>query len=136
MSLASYIGTNVKIPLSNEDADDLIVVGDCFSDEGIKRAVQVSQFTTPFVYEVSSGWGIEITEYMSEKMLKESKAKLIALCELMHAYIEKGDYFELYSCWVWEESDKRDGEMTLQINHFDIEQIRLPEKTLVRIEKL
>lgn len=68
-------------------------------------------------------------------MLKESKAKLIALCELMDAHIEKGDFFELYSCWIADESDKPDGEMTLQIDDFDVEQIRLPEKTFVRIEK-
>lgn len=46
------------------------------------------QFTTPFVYEVSSDWGIEILEYMNPKNMYESKDKLI----------------ELYSCWVGEES--------------------------------
>ena len=35
MSLASYIGCNVEIPLSNEDEDSegLFYIGSCFSDE-------------------------------------------------------------------------------------------------------
>lgn len=135
MSLASYIGTNIAIPLSDEDTDSLMIIGDCFSGESEKQEVQEHQFTTPFVYEVSSHWGIEITEYMTEKMRAESKAKLIALCEILDSYIEKGDFFELYSCWVGEEADKREGEITLQMNDFDIDRIQLPEKTLIRLEK-
>jgi len=72
---------------------------------------------------------------MNQKTCAESKEKLIALCNIMDSYIEKGDYFELYSCWVGEEVDKREGEITLRINNFDIEQIKMPEKTLVRFEK-
>jgi hypothetical protein len=135
MSLASYIGCNIEIPLSNEQSDDLIIIGDCFSNEYNRRDVKKHQFTTPFVYEVSSDWGIEISEYMNQKTCAESKKKLIALCKIMDSYIDKGDCFELYSCWVGEEADKREGEITLRINNFDIEQIKMPEKTLVRFEK-
>lgn len=135
MSLASYIGCNVEIPLSDEESDCIMIIGDCFSDKYTKRDVKKYQFSTPFVYEVSSDWGIEISEYMSPKMLAESKEKLFALCEIMDSHLEKGDYFELYSCWVGEEAEKREDEITLRINKFDIEQIEIPEKTLVRFEK-
>ncbi|SES44516.1 hypothetical protein [Psychrobacillus sp. OK032] len=135
MSLASYIGCNIEIPLSNEESDDLIIIGDCFSNKYNRRDVKKHQFTTPFVYEVSSDWGIEISEYMNQKTCAESKEKLIELCKIMDSYIDKGDFFELYSCWVGEEADKREGEITLRINNFDIEQIKMPEKTLVRFEK-
>ncbi|WP_260284826.1 hypothetical protein [Peribacillus aracenensis] len=135
MSLASYIGCNIEIPLSNEESDDLIVIGGCFSNKYNRRDVKKHQFTTPFVFEVSSDWGIEISEYMNQKTCAESKEKLIELCKIMDSYIDKGDYFELYSCWVGEEADKREGEITLRINNFDIEQIEMPEKTLVRFEK-
>lgn len=53
----------------------------------------------------------------------------------MDSYLEKGDFFELYSCWVGEETESREGEKTLQINNFDIDQIDIPAKTLVRFEK-
>ena len=113
----------------------MIIIGDCFSNKYNKQDVKKHQFTTPFVYEVSSDWGIEISVYMRTRLCAESKEKLIALCEIMDSYLEKGDYFELYSCWVGEEAEKREGEITLRINNFDIEQIEIPEKTLVRFEK-
>ena len=135
MSLASYLGTNVEIPLSDEDSQNLIIIGDCFSDESHRQEVQRNHFTTPFIYEISSDWGIEITEYVYEPMLIESKAKLLALCEMMNSYIKKGDFFELYSCWVGDEYSKREGEIILQLNNFDIDEIDLPEKTVVKFEK-
>ena len=100
-----------------------------------QKNVKKHQFTTPFVYEVSSDWGIEISEYTNPKLHAESKEKLIALCEIMDSYLEKGDIFELYSCWVGEEAEKREGELTLRLNNFDIDQIEIPEKTLVRFKK-
>lgn len=135
MSLASYIGCNVEVPLSNDEENNLIYIGDCFSNKYNKQDVQKYQFTTPFVYEVSSDWGIEISEDMNQTTCAESKKKLIALCEIMDSYLEKGDYFELYSCWVGEEKDKRVGEITLKIDKLNVDLIELPEKTLVRIEK-
>jgi hypothetical protein len=97
--------------------------------------VKKYQFTTPYIYEVSSHWGIEISENIYPKTCAESKKKLIELCKIMDSYLEKGDFFELYSCWVGEETEKREGEITLQINNFDINRIEIPEKTLVRFEK-
>ena len=57
------------------------------------------------------------------------------ICKIMNSHLEEGDFFELYSCWVGEETEKREGEITLRINGFDIDQIEMPEKTLVRVEK-
>ena len=84
---------------------------------------------------MSTDWGINISEYTNQRVRTESKQKLIRLCEIMNEYIDQGEYFELYSCWNGEETDKREGELTLQINNFDIDQIKIPEKTLVRFEK-
>ena len=135
MSLASYIGCNVEVSLSNDEENNLIYIGDCFSNKYNKQDVQKYQFTTPFVYEVSSDWGIEISEDVKQTTCAESKKKLIALCEIMDSYLEKGDYFELYSCWVGEEKDKRVGDITLNVDKLNVDLIKLPEKTLVRIEK-
>jgi hypothetical protein len=135
MSLASYIGCNVEIPLSDEDSDDLIIIGDCFSNKYHRENVKKRQFTTPYVYEVSSHWGIEISKHMSPKLLAESKEKLLELCKIMDSHLQEGDFFELYSCWLGEETEKRVGEITLRINDFDIDNIEIPEKTLVRFWK-
>ncbi|PAQ14962.1 hypothetical protein CD798_08725 [Bacillaceae bacterium SAOS 7] len=138
MSLASYIGCNIEIPFTDENTDeDLIIeIGDCFSDEECKLNVQKYQFTTPYVYEVSTHWGIVISEeWASKEICEKSKVKLTELCKIMNNYLEKGDFFELYSCWIGEESDKRESRLTLQLNNFDIDQIEIGEKTLVRFEK-
>ncbi|MGO4890640.1 hypothetical protein ACJ2A9_23140 [Anaerobacillus sp. MEB173] len=135
MSLASYIGCNKQIPVKDEYTEDLLFIGSCFADESNLQDVKNYQFTTSYVYEVSSNWGINISEYTHPETCAESKKKLIELCKIMDSYLEKGDFFELYSCWIGEEAYKRDGELTLQINNFDVDQIEIPEKTLVRFEK-
>lgn len=40
MSLASYIGCNVVIPVSDEESDNLIIIGDFFSNEFNQRNVK------------------------------------------------------------------------------------------------
>ncbi|TXC92703.1 hypothetical protein FS935_00385 [Metabacillus litoralis] len=136
MSLASYIGCNIELSITDDEySDESLYIGGCFAGEYDLQNVKKFQFTTPYVYEISSHWGIEITEFMNPKTCAESKKKLIELCKRMDGYLKHGDYFELYSCWVGEETEKREGEITLLINNFDIDQIEIPEKTLVRFEK-
>lgn len=136
MSLATYIGTNVEIPTVNEceDYDQSFFVGDCFTNEYIKKDVMKYHFSTTYIYEVSSHWGIEISSSVSAKVQEESKQKLEKLCRLMKSYIQPGDYFELISFWVGEERDKRNGEFTLTIEDLNIHAIEIPEKTLVRFQ--
>ena len=51
--------------------------------------------------------------------------------------LKNGTYhiFELFSCWVGDEDQEKVGELNLKINQFDIAEICIPERTLVRIEK-
>lgn len=136
MSLASYIGCNIELPISEDEfSGNALYIGECFASDEELQNVRHYQFTTPYVYEVSSHWGIEIMEDMNQETRAESKNKLLELCARMKSYLTQGDYFELYSCWVGEETRKREGEITLEINCFNINQIQIPEKTLVRIEK-
>ena len=61
MSLASFIGTNVEIPTDIEREDlynEEFWIGDCFSSKYNKDDVKNTHFTTKYVYEVSSHWGI------------------------------------------------------------------------------
>ena len=44
MSLASYIGCNVEIPLTEPDSNDVIVFGSCFAEESMLEMVQEYQF--------------------------------------------------------------------------------------------
>ena len=101
-----------------------------------KRTAKCKEISvsTPYVsrFQVIGELGFGI---MNQETCSESKVKLLELCKRMDSYLEKGDYFELYSCWIGEETDNREGEIILQINSFDIKQIEIPEKTLVRFEK-
>ena len=81
-----------------------------------------------YVYEVSSHWGINISKYTTPEICAESKMKLIELCEIMDSYLEKREFFELYCCWVGEETESREGEITLQINNFDFGQKKYLKK--------
>jgi hypothetical protein len=121
MSLASYIGCNVQLQVNNSELEELLYIGDCFAGDKELNNVRKYQFSTPYVYEVSSHWGIELTEYRSKETLNESKQKLIELCKIMDKYLHKGDFFELYSCWVGEEKEQRLGKVTLPISGFKIE---------------
>ena len=135
MSLAGYIGCNIELPLSDPDSNDLIIIGNCFSSEFERQNVKKYQFVTPYVYEVSSDWGIEISRSIDTSASIESKKKLRRLCEIMDSYLEKGDFFEHYTCWIGEERKVRSSNLTLKLNEFDIDRIEMPEKTLVRFEK-
>lgn len=132
MSLASYIGTNSIIPtdLEREDLyDDSFWIGDCFSSTYEKINVQKKHFTTKYVYEVSSHWGIEICNDKSSD--QEALRKLRQLIAHLKKYLQAGDFFELYSCWVGEEKDPKDDHLTIHIDEIDWQTIEIPEKTLV-----
>lgn len=135
MSLASYIGCNREIPNNEEEYTEGFFIGSCFAGDNELKNIKKYQFTTQYVYEVSSHWGIDISKFSTSEICWESKKKLLKLCEVMDRYLEKGDFFELYSCWVGEETDSREGDLTLHLNHFDIDQIEISEKMLVRFEK-
>ncbi|EEL87960.1 hypothetical protein CN445_20075 [Bacillus cereus] len=123
------------MPLTSEDSNDLIIIGPCFSDEGLLEVVKEHQFQINYIYEVSSGWVIELVEWQSLKEKEEAQNKLLTLCSIMKEYLKEGEYFELFSCWVGDEDQKKVGELNLKINHFDVAEICIPERTLVRIEK-
>ncbi|WP_241677417.1 hypothetical protein, partial [Bacillus cereus] len=53
---------------------------------------------------------------------KEAKEKFLTLCKIMEGYLEDGDYFELFSCWVGDEDKERVGELNLKIDHFNIDE--------------
>lgn len=136
MSLASYIGCNIELPIKEDEYSiDNFYIGDCFAGEDERLKVKKYQFTTTNVYEVSSHWGIEITEYTDQKTRSESKMKLLELCKRMDEYLNPGEYFELYSCWISEEDEKRHGELHLMLSNFGVDQVVIPEKTLVRFTK-
>ncbi len=107
MSLA-YIGCNIELPINDDEySDDSFYIGRCFAgDSELQKVRNISLLTLMFTrYQVIE---IEISEYMNQETCAESKVKLLELCKRMDSYLEKS-YFELYSCWIGDETDKRRG---------------------------
>lgn len=135
MSLASYIGTNIEIPTDIEQGDlytEEFWIGDCFSSKYTKNDVKKTHFTTAYIYEVSSHWGIELSNDTSRS--KEALHKLELLIFHMRKYLSPGDYFELYSCWIGEETEKRNGSITVLIDELNWDTVEIPEKTLIMFQ--
>ena len=134
MSLASYIGCNVEIPLTDPDSNDVIVFGPCFQMKVCLKLYKSFNFKQVTRMKLKQ---CGVLNLMSGKLKGRRKKlkKLLALCAIMEGYLNDGDYFELFSCWVGDEDKERVGELELKINHFNIDEIRIPERTLVRIEK-
>lgn len=137
MSLATYIGIDVPL-LTDEDAPDLyneeFWIGCCFADQECLDAVQAHQFSTSHVYEISSHWGIELYEGQRAKDREESLLKLNILLTLLHPHIAPGHYFELYSCWIGEEAESREDEVTVNMESMDTGSLEILEKVLVRFQ--
>lgn len=137
MSLASYIGTNLQIPTDIERDDlynDEFWIGDCFSSKYSKDNVKKTHFSTKYVYEVSSHWGIEVCKSNSTSRNKEALHKLGLVIFHMRKYLNPGDHFELYSCWIGEEKDKRNASINIHIDELNWDTIEIPEKTLVTFQ--
>ncbi len=72
-----------------------------------------------------------------QKSNLEAQESFLALCKLLDRYLKEGDYCELYMCWFGEEEVERNAEMdkTINLRHFDIDDIQIYEKTLLVIKK-
>ena len=105
-----------------------------FSDESMLEIVQEFQFKQVIHMKFQRVGALNLLSGKLKERRKKLK-KLLALCTIMEGYLNDEDYFELFSCWVGDEDKERLGELKLKINHFNIDEIRIPERTLVRIEK-
>ena len=140
MSLASYICMERQIPeqylnLDEKDETVPLYIGPCFADEDCLYEVKTKHFHNWYVYEISSNWGIEIVEPFDSEIALESKEKLRYLFTFMNDFLDEGESFELYTCWIGEESDPQVKSMTLSLALDQLEDIEIPERTHILITK-
>ena len=138
MSIATYLGCNFTVEITDEVTDDLIEIGCVFSEEDRKR-VQQRHFTTQNVYEIELPNSIyQINHYQkknSPNTYKKSQRDFIALCDLLKQHLKPGEYCEIYPCWLGEELKPSEGACTIRLDDYNIDEIEIYEKCLVRIEK-
>ncbi|MDY0407426.1 hypothetical protein ACFFIS_09830 [Virgibacillus soli] len=139
MSLISYIGCNVKLPekgYEDNPIDGGIFLGPTYADVDEKAEVKEAQFSTEYVYEVTfDSWGMELTPYQDKDTYEKSKLGLEKVCDMMETYLSVGDYFEFYTCWIGDEYNPREADITLTIRGWYTEGMELREQTLIRFVK-
>lgn len=140
MSLASYICMERQIPEQYLNLDEKgetvpLYIGPCFADQDCLYEVKTKHFHKWYVYEISSHWGIEIVEPFDSEIALESKEKLRYLFTFMDEFLDEGESFELYTCWIGEESDPQVKSMTLSLELDQLEDIEIPERTHILITK-
>ncbi|MFJ5763624.1 hypothetical protein ACIQAA_31955 [Neobacillus sp. NPDC093182] len=119
--------------------DEPIEIGYFFSDENNRSDVQKKHFTTQNVYEIELPNPIWNVNYYQKKNsphnYKKSKRDFIALCDLLKQYLKTGEYCEIYPCWLGEELESKEGNFIIRLDYYNIDEIEIYEKCLVRIEK-
>ena len=139
MSVATYIGLNFEVALSDEIIDDIIEIHYCFSDEENRIAVKEKHFTTQFVYEIMDKsepiWNMnEYNQQNSPHNFEKAQNTFIQLCEYLNELIPKGDYCEVYICWLGEEEEKCEDKLKIDLNNLQKDTIEIYEKCFIRIE--
>ncbi|GGI11516.1 hypothetical protein [Gottfriedia solisilvae] len=139
MSLATYLGCNFNVEITDKVTNEPIEIGYIFSEENNRRDVQSKHFSTQNVYEIELPNPIwQINHYQKKnypRNYKKSQRDFISLCDLLKQYLKPGEYCEIYPCWLGEELEPNESECTIQLDNYNIDKITIYEKCLVRIEK-
>lgn len=141
MTIFNYLGCNFKLPFSDINSNNKVLIIENFQDDEAIEKVK-KHFSTRYIYEVStdSGSGIWFNQdYKRDypKSNKESQESFLKLCELLELYLQEGEYCELYICWAGDEEENRNAELdqTFILNKSEINDIEIYEKTLLVIKK-
>jgi hypothetical protein len=139
MSLATYLGCNFNVEITDDVTDNPIEIGYIFSDENNRRDCQTTHFTTQNVYEIDLPnpiWGLN--SYQKKNFphnYKKSQRDFSALCDLLKTFLKPGEYCEIYPCWLGEELESREGEYTIRLDDFNLNEIDIYEKYLIKLVK-
>jgi hypothetical protein len=139
MSMATYIGLNFAVKLNEFYTEDEVEIDYVFSDEENRNVVKQKHFTTPYIYEVSEkGHPIwQMNKYQKKQSphnYEKSKKTFLYLCHLLKELLPRGDYCEIFICWLGEEDEEREEDLEIDLNNLQIETTDIYEKCFIRIE--
>ena len=140
MSIATYIGLNFEVALSDEIIDDEIEIHYCFSDEENRMTVKEKHFSTQFVYEIMEKseqiWNMnEYNQQYSPHNFEKAQTTFIQLCEFLKELIPEGDYCEIYICWIGDENDPMEYKLSIDLNNPTIKPFEYYEKCYIKFFK-
>ncbi|MDN7242871.1 hypothetical protein QWY14_13740 [Planococcus sp. N028] len=139
MSIATYIGLNFPVKLPEDYIEDKIEIEYVFSEEEHRQAVKEKHFTVPHIYEISvtehAIW--EMNEYQkirSPHSYEKAQKTFLSVCLLLKELLPAGDFCEIYICWLGDEKEEHEKELTINLNDLQIEALDIHENCFIRIE--
>ncbi|MER2118984.1 MAG: hypothetical protein ABS935_01885 [Solibacillus sp.] len=140
MSIVTYIGLNFEVEVSDEITDAPIEIGYGLSEEENRLSVKEKHFKTQFVYEVlDSEYQIwEMNEYNSQfspHNFEKAKNTFVQLCKFLNELIPKGDFCEIFICWLEDENEPIEFKVFIDLNNPASEPLEHYEKCYIKLFK-
>ncbi len=140
MSIVTYIGLNFEVKISDEMTDEPIEICYGFSEEENRLSIKESHFTTPFVYEICECgepiWNMnEYNQQYSPHNFEKAKKTFVQLCEFLNELIPEGDYCEIFICWLDDENEPMEHEVSIDLKNPVIEPLKHYEKCYIQLYK-
>lgn len=103
-------------------------------------SVKEKHFKTQFVYEVldreSQIWGMnEYNAQFSPHNFEKAKNTFVQLCKFLNELIPKGDFCEIFICWLDDENEPIEFKVLIDLNNPIIEPLEQYEKCYIKLFK-
>ncbi|MBX8946718.1 MULTISPECIES: hypothetical protein [Lysinibacillus] len=138
MSMATYIGFNFPVEIQDDYTENEIDIIYFFSVEENRQIVQAKHFTTPYVYEIETK-GEPIWQMHNENKVssphnyEKAKKTFLHVCDFLKNFLSKGDYCEIYICWIGEEGEDHEKKFELSLYQLPVDEVEIDEKCLMML---
>lgn len=95
-------------------------------------------FTTPYVYEIETK-GEPIWQMHNENKVssphnyEKAKKTFLHVCDFLKNFLSKGDYCEIYICWIGEEGEDHEKKFELSLYQLPVDEVEIDEKCLMML---
>jgi len=138
MSMATYIGFNFPVEIQDDYTENEVDINYFFSVKENRQIVQAKHFTTPYVYEIETK-GEPIWQMHNENKVysphnyEKAKRTFHHVCDFLKKFLPKGDYCEIYICWIGEEGEEHEKKLALLLDQLSVDEVEIVEKCLMKV---
>lgn len=137
--MVTYLGLNFPVELSDEYTEQDVEIDIVFSDERNRQTVKKKHLNTKFIYEISMRgepiWHMNEYYKQNERQIyNDAKLTFLQVVQLLNDLLPKGDFCELYICWLAEEEEQQEGSLNIQLGDIPINTVDIFEKCHIRLE--
>ncbi|WP_155590792.1 hypothetical protein [Lysinibacillus cavernae] len=139
MSMATYIGLNFPVAINDDYMENEVEIRGVFLDSEDCQILQHKHFTTPFLYELETKgdplWQMhDENKVHSPHNYEKSTRTFLHVCDFLKDLLPKGDFCEIYVCWMGEEGEDSEKKFELMLDQRPIVQLEINEKCLITIK--